>query len=129
MRPAHPAQVSGPSMLPTMSASGEVCLEYTLGPRLRGPAALQRGQLVTFASPLAPGRIVCKRLAGLPGDVLCVDPTGAKAPSTEHVVVPRDHVWLVGDNAAMSRDSRDYGPVHVGLIRGTLVARVSAVRE
>jgi inner membrane protease subunit 1 len=109
-------------MLPTMSASGEVCLEYTLGPRLRGPAALQRGQL-------APGRIVCKRLAGLPGDVLCVDPTGAKAPSTEHVVVPRDHVWLVGDNAAMSRDSRDYGPVHVGLIRGTLVARVSAVRE
>jgi inner membrane protease subunit 1 len=129
--PSSPArsraqQVSGPSMLPTMAASGEVCLEYTLGHRLRGPGALQRGQLVTFASPLDPARIVCKRLAGLPGDVVCVDPTGAKAPSTEHVLVPRDHVWLIGDNAAMSRDSRDYGPVNVGLIRGTLVARVSA---
>jgi mitochondrial inner membrane protease subunit 1 len=114
-------------MLPTMSSSGEVCLEYTLGHRVRGPSALERGQLVTFVSPLDPARIVCKRLVGLPGDVVCVDPTGSKAPTGEHVVIPRDHVWVMGDNAAMSRDSRDYGPVHVSLVRGTLVARVSEI--
>lgn len=26
--------------------------------------------------------------------------------------VPKDHVWLLGDNPKESRDSRMYGPVH-----------------
>lgn len=107
-------------MLPTMSASGEAVLEN----RLITPSKLKRGDLVTYISPLDPTRMVCKRLIGLPGDVICVDPTGAMAPSTEHVVIPKGHVWLIGDNAEMSRDSRQYGPVSMGLLRGKLVAKV-----
>ncbi|KAH9837093.1 peptidase S24/S26A/S26B/S26C [Rhodofomes roseus] len=112
--------VDGPSMLPTMSVSGEWVLEN----KMIKPQNVQRGDLVTYLSPLDPSRIVCKRVVGLPGDIICVDPTGELAPSTEHVIIPRNHVWLSGDNAAMSRDSRVYGPVSMALIKGKLVARV-----
>ncbi|KAI0307838.1 LexA/Signal peptidase [Multifurca ochricompacta] len=115
--------VSGPSMLPTMAQEGEAVIENRLSFRLN-PDSLKRGDLVTFESPLTPGRLVCKRLLGLPGDIICVDPTGLKAPSSEHVVVPKGHIWLMGDNAVFSRDSRDYGPVPLSLVRGTLWARV-----
>lgn len=40
------------------------------------------------------------------------------------VVVPRGHVWLEGDNAANSSDSRQYGPVPLGLVRSRAVGRV-----
>jgi len=106
-----------------MFVKGEVAIESIISYRLR-PNSLERGDLVTLVSPLDPSRIICKRVLGLPGDIVCVDPTGRKAPSTEHVVVPRGHVWLIGDNATHARDSRDYGPVSKALIRGKIVARI-----
>jgi signal peptidase I len=110
-------------MLPTMALDGEAVIENRLSFRLN-PGCLKRGDLVTFESPLTPGRFVCKRLLGLPGDIVCVDPTGLKVSSSEHVIVPKGHIWLMGDNASLSRDSRDYGPVPLSLIRGTIWARV-----
>ncbi|KAI0361237.1 signal peptidase I family protein [Trametes cingulata] len=112
--------VEGPSMFPTMNMTGEAVLEL----KWINPQRLQRGELVTYVSPADPSRIVCKRVTGLPGDVICVDPTGKYAPSTEHVVIPRNHIWVTGDNLPWSRDSRIYGPVPLGLIRGKLYARV-----
>jgi inner membrane protease subunit 1 len=38
--------------------------------------------------------------------------------------VPEGHVFLAGDNLPWSRDSRNYGPVPMGLINGKIVARV-----
>lgn len=113
-------QVSGPSMVPTMAITGEVVLEL----KWNNVHNLRRGDLVTYVSPLDPTRIVCKRITGMPGDTVCVDPTGSYAPSTEHVVVPKNHIWVTGDNLAWSRDSRIYGPVPLGLVRGRLYARV-----
>lgn len=110
-------------MLPTISAEGELVLDNKLVCRLF-PERLSRGDIVTFVSPLDPERVVCKRILGLPGDTICVDPTGEKAPSTEHVIVPAGHFWAGGDNAAWSRDSRDYGPVPIALMKGRLVAKV-----
>ncbi|KAJ6574822.1 signal peptidase I family protein [Mycena capillaripes] len=115
--------MSGPSMLPTLANEGEVVIENRWSHRVN-PGSLQRGDLVTFRSPLDRNRIVCKRVIGFPGDIICVDPTGERAPSTEHVVVPTGHIWVMGDNAAYSRDSRHYGPVSMGLIRGKLYARI-----
>lgn len=42
----------------------------------------------------------------------------------EMVQVPRGHCWVHGDNLDNSRDSRHYGPVPLGLIKGKVVARV-----
>ncbi|EGN92086.1 hypothetical protein SERLA73DRAFT_26797, partial [Serpula lacrymans var. lacrymans S7.3] len=118
-----PCWMEGPSMLPTLAASGQVVFERMVPHRLLSDR-ISRGDLVTFRSPINPSRIVCKRLIGLPGDVICVDPSGLKAPSTEHVIIPKGHVWLAGDNAAVSTDSRDYGPVSMALIRGRITAIV-----
>lgn len=113
----------GPSMLPTFAATGDVVLEDRLSVLLGRP--FTRGDLITFVSPANPSHIVCKRILGLPGDVVCVDPTGTVAPSDEHVVIPRGHIWVQGDNADNSRDSRYYGPLSMGLVRGFVYARVS----
>lgn len=111
-------------MLPTFATSGEIILEDRFSIRYLN-APLVRGDLLVVESPIQRGQMVCKRLLGLPGDVVCVDPTGERAPSTEHVKVPEGHVWISGDNAAWSRDSRDYGPVPIALVKGRIVARVS----
>ncbi|THH30084.1 hypothetical protein EUX98_g4116 [Antrodiella citrinella] len=112
-------QMAGPSMLPTLANSGE----WIIQSQVSDPHKLSRGDLVIYASPLHPKRIVCKRLLGLPGDVVCVDPTGDMAPSTEHVIVPKGHMWMIGDNSEFARDSRTYGPVSMALVKGKLVAR------
>ena len=111
-------------MLPTMEANGELILEL----KCVNVNKLKRGDLVTYISPIDPTRPVCKRITGLPGDVVCVDPTGVYAPSTEHVVVPRNHLWVTGDNLSWSRDSREYGPLPMGLVRGRLTLRVRSMR-
>ncbi len=114
--------MDGLSMLPNLAETGEVvvedCLTYKFWP-------IQRGDLVTLKSPLDPSRIICKRVLGLPGDIVCVDPTGRLAPSTEHVIVPKGHIWIMGDNATYSRDSREYGPVPMALVQARLAYRVS----
>ena len=110
-------------MLPTLAESGEIVIEDSISVRLN-PEKLQRGELVILKSPVEPQRIICKRIIGLAGDTVCVDPTGQLAPSTEHVLVPKGHIWIVGDNAAESRDSRWYGPVPIALVHGRLFARV-----
>jgi len=124
----HPAFMYGPSMLPTLAEGGEIVIEDRISVHLN-PGKLQRGELVILNSPLEPQRSICKRVIGLPGDTVCVDPTGQLAPSTEHVLVPKGHIWIVGDNAAESRDSRWYGPVPMALVRGRLCARIWPLRD
>lgn len=39
--------------------------------------------------------------------------------------VPVGHMWLEGDNLIVSRDSREYGPVPLALVRGRAMAQVT----
>lgn len=38
--------------------------------------------------------------------------------------VPQGHVWLEGDNADNSTDSRTYGPVPLSMVRGRVFFKV-----
>lgn len=116
-------KMEGPSMLPTFNAEGDIVIEDRFSIKFF-PSKIERGELVTLKSPIEPNRVVCKRIIGLPGDVVCVDPTGEKAPSTEHIIIPKGHIWVSGDNAAASRDSRDYGPVSMSLLQSKIIAKV-----
>ena len=117
--------MDGPSMEPTLNDKGDYVIENILSYKFHDIA---RGDLVTLLSPIDPTRFICKRVIGIAGDVICVDPTGMKAPSTEHVIVPKGHVWIMGDNASLSRDSRDYGLCACSTdSRKAKVARVSQV--
>ena len=43
--------------------------------------------------------------------------------------MPQGHCWIVGDNLVASRDSRYFGPVPLGLIRGKVIASVRPFSE
>ncbi|ORY88510.1 peptidase S24/S26A/S26B/S26C [Leucosporidium creatinivorum] len=132
-------------MYPTLSHTGSYILHSPLSLRWpfaslfgNSPSGLPaRGSLVTAISPLDPSHQVLKRVIGLPGDKVCVDPTGERrrtgpaglgASADEWVTVPKGAVWLAGDNASNSTDSRDYGPVPLAMVKGGVVARVSSSR-
>lgn len=119
-------------MLPTIRVMGDIILQENLCTwrRHRLVPPLHRGDVVTYVLPHDPSMHGCKRIVGLAGDVVCVDPSGMRGEQArgEMVTVPKGHLWVQGDNAANSNDSRDFGPLPLGLVRGRVLAIVSFVR-
>jgi inner membrane protease subunit 1 len=149
---AESRKCTGFSMLPTLSHEGDVVLispiSYWGWKRRRGP---KRGDLVFASSPRDPQDTVCKRVIGIEGDVLEVEPRigGARKwmiegsegevggreldTTAEHhrgegewVRVPKGHIWLAGDNLSNSTDSRTYGPMPLAMVKGKVLARVGS---
>eukprot|EP00038_Savillea_parva_P002675 m.116385 g.116385 ORF g.116385 m.116385 type:complete len:228 (+) comp10919_c0_seq1:325-1008(+) len=114
----------GPSMMPTLNQFGDIVLTE---PWSLWKNKLQRGDVVIAVSPRNPTSAVCKRILGMPGDVVCTN-TGEKA-AKEYETVPKGKVWLQGDNIHNSTDSRTYGAVPLGLIKGRAFARVWPLHE
>ncbi|XP_053681044.1 uncharacterized protein LOC128731913 [Anopheles nili] len=50
-------------------------------------------------------------------------------PRTSIVTVPRGHLWIEGDNVQNSSDSRNYGPVPIGLVKSRAVCRLWPLNE
>uniref|UniRef100_A0A182PSM6 IMP2-like protein n=1 Tax=Anopheles epiroticus TaxID=199890 RepID=A0A182PSM6_9DIPT len=50
-------------------------------------------------------------------------------PRTSIVTVPRGHLWIEGDNVQNSSDSRNYGPVPIGLVKSRAVCRLWPLSE
>ena len=122
-------QCAGPSMYPTLSLSGDYLLSLRSSIlRLLSPSPpyISRGDLIDFISPRDPSYSVCKRVIGLEGDIVSLDPSGTKSNRgrEDWVKVPKGYLWVTGDNLSNSNDSRDYGPVPLGLVRGKIVARI-----
>lgn len=109
---------SGSSMEPTITSNDIVFTEH-ISVHLHN---IQRGDIVVAKCPNNPKQYVCKRVVGVYGDEL-VSGLFVKRQ------IPRGHVWLEGDNRSNSTDSRSYGPVPLGLIRGRVVCRVSAIHH
>ena len=74
------------------------------------PRRLRRGDLVVVEYPGRPGFEMVKRLTGLPGDEV----DGRSLAAGEH--------WVLG-NPEASTDSRSFGPVPAGSIRGVIKLR------
>jgi len=90
-------------MLPTLK-DGELILvnKMTITP--------QKGDIIIAKSPIRPDVTVCKRVTLLAGEL---DEMGR--------VVPQNHVWIEGDNKAVSFDSRMHGPIPINLIAGRVI--------
>ncbi|PNF15314.1 Mitochondrial inner membrane protease subunit 1 [Cryptotermes secundus] len=108
---------TGPSMEPTIYTD-DILLTEHITPRFQ---RIKKGDIIIAKSPSNPRIHICKRVAGMPGDKVLV--------GFSSQVVPRGHVWLEGDNRNNSADSRIYGPVPQGLIRGRALCRVWPPKE
>uniref|UniRef100_A0A7E4ZZ21 Peptidase S26 domain-containing protein n=1 Tax=Panagrellus redivivus TaxID=6233 RepID=A0A7E4ZZ21_PANRE len=109
--------LSGDSMQPTIQG-GDVVATRTFRPRVH---KVEKGQIVCVKSPTDPGLLVCKRVAALEHERV------GNVVIEGHSVNPRvakGHVFLLGDNLDSSTDSRQYGPVPMGLIHSKVVFRV-----
>jgi signal peptidase I len=128
-------QVSGLSMSPHVS-SGEFVVINTLAYRFRPPA---RGDIVTFQHDGVTPELYIKRVIGLPGDRIRIDRgivyvNGARLnePYVEYadnrsepeITVPPNDVYVLGDNRAVSEDSRTFGPVPDGALTGKAIAGI-----
>ena len=106
--------------------------------RWAGTFEPRRGDVVVYEHPKEAGRMVVKRIMGLPGERISLRDTvlyieGEPLPADpgvyrgpRHVLmgipepfkVPQDHYFLLGDNRANSSDSRIHGPVPRASLRG-----------
>lgn len=76
-----------------------------------------RGDIVLFRSPTDPKTLVLKRIVATPGNKI-------RSSNLENNIIPKGHLWVEGDNKINSTDSRDYGPVSQGLVRGRALCRI-----
>jgi len=127
--------VQGDSMLPTLAPGARYFINHYIY-HLREP---RHGDVVVFTHPLY-ADLTVKRVIGVPGDT--VELRGARlflngAPLDESYVAPhRDAVlpatnrlwripaqryFLMGDNRAVSADSRIFGPVSRRDIKGLVI--------
>lgn len=60
-------------------------------------------------------------MTAVEGDTVILNPSSANPVP---IRVPAGSVWLSGDNAENSTDSRRYGPVPIGLLRGRVIGKL-----
>ncbi|KAK6533552.1 IMP1 inner mitochondrial membrane peptidase-like [Orbilia ellipsospora] len=112
----------GPSMLPTLPTSGSVIINR-LNSRGRG---IKVGDLIAAHRPDDLDIMFLKRVVGMPGDYVVVDPMATgRGEETMMVRVPEGHCWIAGDNLSHSIDSRFHGPIPLGLVMGRVLAQYS----
>src|SRR3712207_1739652 len=119
------------SMIPTLQINDRVLVNKFIY-RFTEP---ERGDIVVFESVDDPKTDLIKRVVALPGDRVAVrsgrlivngeaqkEPyTNKRLPDTSFfapTTVPKDHVFVMGDNRANSQDSRGFGPLPEKNIEG-----------
>jgi signal peptidase I len=149
---AQPFLVSGPSMDDTF-ANGQYLIVDELTYRTRNP---ERGEVIIFHYPLDTKKFFIKRIIGLPGETVeikndtvtickpdCITDTNKFAlvepyvKSSEldqfrpnsTVTLKENEYFVLGDNRAVSSDSRIWGPVKREFITGRPVLRLLPLKE
>lgn len=130
------SSTSGDSMLPTLNVSNDYAI---VDKRYKYGRNVKMGDVIVARKPNAPENWVCKRITGMPGDIILIDPSkntlrgltvqgipGKQQPKhhssnyNSYIIVPEGHVWVTGDNLTDSIDSRTYSVLPMGLISGRL---------
>jgi len=115
-------QCVGPSMLPTFRENGDFVLYDSFSYKIMSDE-YKAGDVVICVCPYDPSKSVCKRVAAVAGDSINVSDNDFSSIVPESVRVPPGHCWLLGDNPGNSLDSRRYGFVPTGLIKGKVMCK------
>lgn len=133
-----PANVKGLSMQPTLNDKDHLFIEKIS----KLTNTLQRGNIVVFDSaPVGGHGHYVKRLIGLAGDTIEIKnknvyvndklltepylPYNTPTEPTMKITVPKDKVFVLGDNRQVSGDSRYFGCVPQSAITGHAIFRFS----
>lgn len=110
--------------------------------------SIKRNDIVIAIHPNNPKGLICKRLVGVPGDIVLIttsedeesneesndsgieeeDKVSLKS-KTKTIYISPGSCWLEGDNKLNSTDSRNYGQVPLGLVKSKVLARVWPLSE
>lgn len=131
----HLSVVRGSSMAPSIHDGDRILIDpvsYLFG-------EIERGDIVVLQYPLDPSVDYIKRVVGLPGDEVEIEAgavwvnglrlqepyvLGPDPGTSLRVEVLPAHYFVLGDNRARSCDSREFGLVPQGYVRGKVELRV-----
>ncbi len=138
---ARPTLVKQESMYPTLNQNDYLMIEK-ITYRFNQP---ERRDIVVFESPIkevnGKGINLIKRVIGVEGEHLIIKDgntyingeeieddyiNGDFTPGDIDVIIPEDHVFVMGDNRPVSLDSRaeEIGPVDINTIQGKVLVRL-----
>lgn len=103
-------------MIPTINEDGDRVLVDIFSYKCLNKK-YQNGDVVISHSPTNLDKNVCKRICAVEGESVYFQ--GRK------ITIPKSHVWLLGDNADNSNDSRNYGPISTGLLIGRAIGKLN----
>lgn len=113
----HVARVDGASMQTALNPGlqSDWVLLWKWG--VRGSMPPRRNDVILFRSPMDTSKVYCKRVKGIQYDTI-----STRSPYPKDTVhVPRNHLWVEGDNITRSIDSNKFGPISSGLVVGKAI--------
>lgn len=142
---AEPFLVYGSSMEPNFE-TGDYLIVDELTYKLESP---KRGDVVVLRPPMDLSKHYIKRIIGLPGETISVNGSVVVIKNKEHpegftlsepyITFQSDRVsnytlndheyFVMGDNRAVSSDSRIWGPLPDNLITGRALIRILPLKE
>ena len=135
-----PYQVSGLSMSPTLGDGDRVVVTEE--------ESYKQGDIIVFESPVDKGVDYVKRVVGTEGDLVSIN-EGIVTVNGEEVynqeefgktdsfreekkfdtLVPKGHLFVLGDNRENSMDSRIFGTISTDLVKGKMFCRLSPLKD
>ncbi|CAH2350342.1 mitochondrial inner membrane protease subunit 2 [[Candida] railenensis] len=117
----QPFQINGMSMSPTFNpntsnTSKDIVLVQKFN--VKKPGSLNKGDIILFHSPLDPEKLVTKRIQGMQGETINTQSPPYPRPEAR---IPRNHLWVEGDNAFHSIDSNSFGAISQALVVGKVI--------
>ena len=108
----------------------------------------KQGDIIVFESPVDKGVDYVKRVVGTEGDLVSINEgvvtvNGVEVYNQEEfgktdsfrvekkfeTLVPKGHLFVLGDNRENSMDSRIFGTIRTDLVRGKMFCRLSPLKD
>lgn len=103
--------LEGNSMNPTFNSKGTYVLVEKVSYYFRKP---KKNEIISLINPFDKSVLLCKRVTGIEGEEKSLR-------NGKLITIPKNNIWVEGDNKVDSFDSRIFGPINFKLINGRIL--------